>query len=170
MKTNAMQKRGSVFNHVAGLQPGYSVFDLSYVKTMTADMGVLYPVMCDEVVPGDIFKIGNQMVVRMQPMVAPILHEVNVYVHYFFVPYRLLDDNWEEFITGGVDGDSTVSLPYSVPTLEQTAVGSLWDYLGYQTDVVPTDSSKPIAFPQYAYNFIYNEYYRDGNSSGRNRI
>ena len=79
----------------------------------------------------------------------------------FFVPYRLLDDNWEEFITGGVDGDSTVSLPYSVPTLEQTAVGTLWDYLGYQTDVVPTDSSKPIAFPQYAYNFIYNEYYRD---------
>ena len=84
MKTNAMQKRGSVFNHVAGLQTGYSVFDLSYVKTMTADMGILYPVMCDEVVPGDIFKIGNQMVVRMQPMVAPILHEVNVYVHYFF--------------------------------------------------------------------------------------
>ena len=49
--------------------------------------------MCDEVVPGDIFKIGNQMVLRFQPMLAPILHEINAYVHYFFVPYRLLWDS-----------------------------------------------------------------------------
>ena len=56
---NSMRPRNSVFSQVGGLQPRYSVFDLSYVKTMTADMGILYPVMCDEVVPGDIFKIGR---------------------------------------------------------------------------------------------------------------
>ena len=71
------------FSRVAGLHPGMSVFDLSYVKLLTCDMGQLIPVMCDEVVPGDIFKIGNQSVIRMQPLVAPVLHEINAYVHYF---------------------------------------------------------------------------------------
>ena len=61
---------------------------------MTADMGYLYPIMCDEVVPGDKFEIGNEIVIRFQPLVAPVLHEINAYVHYF-VPYRLLDDTWK---------------------------------------------------------------------------
>ena len=79
-----------VYQNVGALMPGRSVFDLSYTKTLTCDMGQLIPIMCDEVVPGDVFHIGNQSVVRFQPLVAPILHEINQYVHYFFVPYRLL--------------------------------------------------------------------------------
>ena len=55
----------NMFSRVAGLHPGMSVFDLSYTKLLTCDMGQLIPVMCDEVVPGDIFKIGNQSVIRM---------------------------------------------------------------------------------------------------------
>ena len=101
---NAMRPRNSVFSQVGGLHPRYSVFDLSYEKKFTCDMAQLIPVMCDEVVPGDIFQIGAQAVIRFQPLVAPILHEVNMYVHYFFVPYRLLWDDWEDFISGGVDG------------------------------------------------------------------
>ena len=73
----------SIFENVASLQPGRSVFDLSYEKKFTCDMGQLIPVMCDEVVPGDFFEIGNQAVLRFQPLVAPVLHEINLYVHYF---------------------------------------------------------------------------------------
>ena len=75
--------KNNPFRNVAGLHPGMSVFDLSYTKLFTCDMGQLIPVMVDEVVPGDIFKIGNQSVIRMQPLVAPVLHEINAYVHYF---------------------------------------------------------------------------------------
>ena len=75
-----MSKR-NVFSEVGGLHPRRSVFDLSYEKKLTCDMAQLIPVMCDEVVPGDVFKIGNQAVVRFQPLVAPILHEINMYVH-----------------------------------------------------------------------------------------
>ena len=163
---NAMKPRNSVFNQVGGLHPRYSVFDLSYVKTMTADMGILYPVMCDEVVPGDIFKIGNQMVLRFQPMLAPILHEINAYVHYFFVPYRLLWDSWEDFITGGPEGNLAPSLPTWVGDDQTATVGSLWDYFGFQTipansGIQTTATAAPLVFPKRAYNLVWNEYYRD---------
>ena len=163
---NTMRPRTSVFNQVGGLHPRYSVFDLSYVKTMTADMGILYPVMCDEVVPGDIFKIGNQMVLRFQPMLAPILHEINAYVHYFFVPYRLLWDSWEDFITGGPQGNLTPSLPTWVGDDQTATVGTLWDYFGFQTipassGLHTTPTAAPLVFPKRAYNLVWNEYYRD---------
>lgn len=153
-----------MFSRVAGLHPGMSVFDLSYTKLLTCDMGQLIPVMCDEVVPGDIFKIGNQSVIRMQPLVAPVLHEINAYVHYFFVPYRLLWSEWEDFITGGSTGNNASTLPLWQPvTTTVLHEGSLWDYFGFNVDVIPTASSYPMLFPKNAYNLIYNEYYRDEN-------
>ena len=115
----------NLFRNVAGLHPGMSVFDLSYTKLLTCDMGQLIPVMCDEVVPGDIFKIGNQSVIRMQPLVAPVLHEINAYVHYFFVPYRLLWDGWETFITGGADGADASTLPLWSPSFALLNVFSM---------------------------------------------
>ena len=113
-----------VFDNVGSVMPGRSVFDLSYEKKLTCDMGQLIPIMCDEVVPGDSLDIGNQIVVRFQPLVAPIMHEVNVFTHYFFVPYRLLWADWEDFITGGKDGQNASVLPRWSPT--NNAIGSLW--------------------------------------------
>ena len=153
-----MPGKRNVYEHVGGLHPGRSVFDLSYEKKLTCDMAQLIPIMCDEVVPGDFFKIGNQAVVRFQPLVAPILHEINMYVHYFFVPYRILWDDWEDFISGGIDGQFSDPVPEWEPT--DTTVGSLWDYLGFPTGVDP-DGAYPLDFPRRAYNLVYNEYYRD---------
>lgn len=152
-----------IFNRTGSLIPGRSMFNLSYEKKFTCDMGQLIPIMCDEVVPGDLFKIGNQAVIRFQPLVAPVLHEINMFVHYFFVPYRLLwanadPDNWETFISGGITGDLTPTIPTWDPT--DTAENSLWDYLGFPVGVVP-DGALPLDFTRRAYNFIYNEYYRD---------
>ena len=152
-----MSKR-NVYSHVGGLFPGRTAFDLSYEKKFTCDMAQLIPVMCDEVVPGDIFQIGAQAVIRFQPLVAPILHEVNMYVHYFFVPYRLLWDDWEDFISGGEDGTFADPIPEWDPT--NTTIGSLWDFMGFPTGVDPA-GAYPIDFPRRAYNFIWNEYYRD---------
>lgn len=152
--------RRNIFETVGSLQPGKSVFDLSYDKKLTCDMGELIPVLCDEMVPGDNFDLGNQIVVRFQPLVAPILHEINAYVYYFFVPYRLLWASWEDFITGGETGSDASVLPRWSPT--NNALGSLWDYLGFPTGIVPTDAL-PLDFPRAAYNFIYNEFYRDEN-------
>lgn len=132
-------------------------FDLSYSKLLTCDMGQLIPVSLDEVVPGDVWNIDNKALVRMQPLVAPILGNINMYVHYYFVPYRLLDDKWENFITGGVDNDVIEDVDRWTPT--NTAKYSLWDYLGFPVG----KKTEVLAFPKKAYNTIYNEYYRDEN-------
>ena len=137
-----------------------NLFDLSHEVKLTCEMGKLVPVLCEEVVPGDTFKVSTDMVVRMAPMLAPIMHNVNVYTHFFFVPNRIIFDKWEDFITGGVDGtDSTVAPTITSPS-GGFATSSLADYLGVPTGVAGLQVS---ALPFRAYAKIYNDYYRDEN-------
>jgi len=139
-------------------------FDLSHEKRMTADMFYLYPILNDLCIPGDIWQIGNEIICRLNPLVAPIMHEINIYVHYFFVPLRLLWDQWEEFITGGKDGDFVADIPKH--ETGDIRPGTLWDYLGFNT-ISDNDRTKlvvkPSAFSRRAYNFIWNEFYREQN-------
>lgn len=109
---------------------------------------------------GDTWRINAQCVLRFQPMVSPILHNINLYAHTFFVAYRTIDEDFVESITGGEDGLSPDSFPEWHPT--NTAIGSLWDYLGFPTGIDP-EGARPIAYPMYAYNYIWNWYYRDEN-------
>ncbi len=177
----------SIFSEVRGNEVGHSVFNLSHVKRLTADMGQLLPVLFLECVPGDTMKIGCEAITRFQPLVAPILDNVDLYVHYFFVPTRLLmdgDKDWETFLTGGKDGkDTSISLPlWSFSYADGSSVDpknpfsngitngkySLWDYFGLPikdsaTDLKVRDSNHVLGFAQRAYNFIWNEYYRDEN-------
>lgn len=99
-------------------------------------------------------------------MVAPVMHRCNAYIHYFFVPNRLIFDKWETFITGGSDGKQVAAMP--VLSLDsgdtaKLAKGSLADYLGLPV----TDGATMLygaqvnALPFRAYQLIYNEYYRD---------
>jgi len=159
-----MPKR-KLFKHVAGVKPGRSAFDLSHQVLLTADMGILYPTMVKEVYPGDFFEMGTQCVVRMLPMVTPIMHPINVFFHYFFVPNRILDENWEDFISGGENGEYAGSIPEWSPTTTPVAkngVGSLWDYMGFPPGVVP-NGALPCDYPRRAYAKIWNDYYRDEN-------
>ncbi len=178
----------SVFSSVLGNKVGRSVFDLSHVKRFTCDMGQLIPVYFDECVPGDTRKIGMQCVTRFQPLVAPILDSVDLTVHYFFVPTRLLmnkEDDWNTFLTGGKDGtNNSISLPIwqfsyfagdgepNRPFSNGIPVGkySLWDYFGLPlidggglkyNDLV--SSNNVLGFAQRCYNLVWNEFYRDQN-------
>lgn len=178
----------SVFSSVLGNKVGRSVFDLSHVKRFTCDMGQLIPVYFDECVPGDTRKIGMQCVTRFQPLVAPILDSVDLTVHYFFVPTRLLmdkEEDWNTFLTGGKNGtDDSISLPLwyfayfdgtgnlkPFPFSNSKGHGkySLWDYFGLPTNSNPDVESSiatvnhVLAFPQRCYNLVWNEFYRDEN-------
>lgn len=116
-------------------------------------MGELVPVGCMEVLPGDTFQHNASTLLRVSPLVAPVMHPVNVRIHHFFVPNRLIWANWEDFITGGPDGNNADT----VPQITITANASILDYMG-----VPLVVGRQVnALPVYAYNLIYNQYFRD---------
>jgi len=160
-----MSNRGDVFNNEKGRAPGRSGFDLSHEKKFTCDMGQIIPVLATAALPGDVFQLDNSCVIRFQPMVAPILHQVDVETFYFFVPYRLLDDQFETFITKGVQGTTELTPPLFDPALFTTpadvyAMGSLWDFLGFPL-LQPPEEACPMDYPRRAYYKIWNEYFRD---------
>lgn len=178
----------NIFNSIKLKRPKRNVFNLSYENKLTMNMGELVPIMCMPIVPGDKFRVNTEALVRLAPLVAPMMHRVNVYTHYFFVPNRLVWTEWEDFITKGIDGaDAPVFPRFSlrdtwdiVQTKELMSQwfgdSSLWDYLGLPSlsgvgskvfDIVngvkvpsPFEVS---ALPFRAYQLIYNEYYRDQN-------
>lgn len=158
-------------DYVSGLKPGKSVFNLSHQKKFTCDMGLLIPTMLLEAIPGDVFTIGNKVLARFMPMATPIMHDVMIYFHYFFVPYRILwpetisgtppepTDGWELFITRGEDGDQAPTIP-TWPYQGDVSQDSLWCHFGFPYDIWVNQENLPTAFPLYAYNMIYNDWYR----------
>ncbi len=137
-----------------------SVFNLSHEHSTTFDMGQLIPAFTLEAVPGDLFALQSDMLVRLQPMVSPAFTEINATLHTFFVPYRILDENWEDFITKGITGEDSYTLPRWAPS--DISPRSLWDYFGFPVGVNPV-GAYPIDYVRRAYNAVYNEYYRDEN-------
>lgn len=137
-----------------------SKFSLSHYKLFSCDMGQLVPIAAVPVLPGDTFQHATSALVRVSPLLSPVMHPVRVRIHHWYVPNRLVWDNWEDFITGGPDGENADAHPY-ITFLSGTngAEGSLADYMG----VPPTGGSGIVAdaLPFRAYNLIWNEFYRD---------
>lgn len=138
----------NIFSRIRIPKLGKNNFDLSFENKLTCQMGQLVPIVCQEVIPGDQFKMSSNILCRFNPLLAPMMHRVDVYTHYFFVPNRLVWDEWEDFITGGEDGLALPEKPYTTwrdiiktysrfgPSGEfikynKVGPGSLLDFLGY---------------------------------------
>lgn len=138
----------------------YNRFDLTHDVKMSFDFGELIPTCCIETLPGDIFEIEPETLLRLAPLVSPVMHNIIADTHFFFVPNRLAWPEWEEWITG--DSDSEV--PYTSGNQQDYDTGSLADYLGIpQCQNNDVKDEKISAFPAWAYAAIYDEYYRDQN-------
>lgn len=132
-------------------------FSLSHYNLLTMNMGPLVPLGWQEVLPGDSLQHATSLLIRVSPLLAPVMHPVMVRIHHWFVPYRLLWEDFEDFITGGPDG---TSVPVH-PTINITSVteGTLQDYMGLP--VTLSCDEDVSALPFRAYNMIWNENYRD---------
>lgn len=170
----------NLFNSIRVRPPKSNRFNLSHDVKLTAKFGKLTPILCQDCLPGDVFKLNTELICRFAPMVAPIMTEVNVYTHFYFVPKRLLWDNFKSFITGGEDGEDAPLYPRlrlinGSPAVASGNIffsGSLADYLNFpvfkrsapQYDWVhPSNQIDLDALPFRAYQLIWNEYYRDQN-------
>ncbi|MDI9312780.1 MAG: major capsid protein [Limnohabitans sp.] len=157
----------NLFNSVKMTKPQKNVFDLTHDVKLSANMGDLTPILTLECVPGDKFDLSCESMIRFAPLTAPVMHRMDVTMHYFFVPNRILWDNWEKYIT---DANSGLVRPYlSSEEFEARYAANngtcrqTMDYLGVPPPPNSSTNTQLTAFPFAAYQSIYNEYYRDQN-------
>jgi hypothetical protein len=150
----------NLFNSVKLQRPKENTFDLTHDVKMSGKMGNLMPCCLMEAVPGDKFTLGSDLFIRFAPLIAPVMHRMDATVHYFFVPNRILWDNWQDFITN----NAVVGTPYLTMGAGLTADQKrLADYLGVPPCPPSGTSELVSALPFAAYQCVYNEYYRDQN-------
>jgi hypothetical protein len=136
-----------------------SKHSLSFQRLQSMDMGYLYPTGVIEVLPGDSMRFAQSAFCRFSPLVSPVMAKVNILMYRFFVPYRILDKNWETIITGGMDNKTSMVTPQMELDSSTWQRGGLFDYLG-----IGNPGSNKISVCSYAmraYNMIWNEYFRD---------
>jgi hypothetical protein len=144
-----------------------SSFDCQSTHKTTFDAGYLVPVYVDEVLPGDTFNLKMTAFARLSTPLYPIMDNMHLESFFFFVPNRLIWDNWQKFM--GQQNNPADSISYVVPQQVSPAngyaIGSLQDYMGLPTvgQVTATKTVSHCAFWTRAYNLIYNEWFRDEN-------
>lgn len=150
----------NLFNSIQLKKPQGNTFDLTHDVKLSGRMGNLIPIMAMECVPGDSIRLGADCLVRFAPLIAPVMHRMNAHIHYFFVPNRLVWENWEDFITN----TGSVAAPYfTIDGTESAAEKQFLDYMGVPPASGGATPEEINAIPLAAYQMIYNEYYRDQN-------
>ena len=153
--------RVNIFESVKNINVPQSVANLSYVNRLTCKMGYIYPHWYEDCVPSDVINAQAGIFARMMPTIAPIMQNIDLELRYFFVPYRILWENFEKYITG----DDTVVHPYTYLDPTETDLPEMFDLFGVQDNVMH-DADYVLALnelPLRAYYKIWNEYFRDEN-------
>ena len=146
-----------------------SSFNRSHGLKTTFDADYLIPVIVDDIVPGDTFNVNMNFFARLATPLYPIMDNMYLESFFFFVPYRLVWDNWKKM--HGEQVDPADSIDFTVPAVGTSTThdltvnngfGNICDYFGlpYHSSADLTEIS---ALPFRAYNLIYNEWFRDQN-------
>lgn len=151
------------FSTVPGIDVPRSSFDRSHGHKTALDGGLLVPIFVDEVMPASTYRMDSTVFGRLATPLKPIMDNIKADIHYWFVPNRLVWDNFKKFMGEKTNpGDSTT---YTVPKVAvplNSPVDSLPCYMG----IPHRNLSATVnvnALPFRAYNLIYNEWYRDEN-------
>lgn len=104
----------NIFNFEPSRRVRRTKFHLNHEVKTTARFGELTPILCQEILPGDTWKLQTEQLIRFAPVLSPVMHRCNAFLHYYFVPNRLLmQDRWEEFISpNGLPDEERPELPY----------------------------------------------------------
>lgn len=140
-----------------------SVFDRSFAVKDTFDFDYLVPIMVDEILPGDTVNLNVQSFTRLATQVVPLMDNMYLDFFFFFVPNRLVWENWERFC--GSQDNPADSTDFLIPVIDSGnpsvfTVGTIFDKFGIPTDI---DDLEVNALPFRAYNLIWNEWFRDQN-------
>lgn len=161
-KTTVSKQNSYSFSQVAQANISRSKFNRSHGLKTTFDSGKLIPIFLDEVVPGDTHNLQTSSLVRLSTPLHPIMDNIYLDYHFFFVPYRLVWDNFQKFM--GERKNPNDSIDYVLPKMTAPQggyqIGTLEDYFALPTNV---SNFEHISLYHRAYNLIWNEWYRDQN-------
>ncbi len=166
-----MHRNRSVDPHQFAMIPKADIprasFTRQFTHKTTFDAGYLIPIYVDEVLPGDTFNLHMTGFARLATPITPIMDNMYLDTFFFFVPNRLIWDNWQKFMGEQINPGDSISyvVPQQVSPTNGYAVGSLQDYMGLPT-VGQVDTGRTVshsAFWPRAYNLIWNEWFRDEN-------
>ena len=147
-----------------------SMFDRGHGIKTTMDSGYLVPLRCYEVYPGDQVSLNMTVFGRLATPKFPFMDNVFFDTFAFFVPYRILWDNWNYFM--GEQKNPGDSIDFLMPQVVSAGPGgagetdatnggwaeqSLADYFNIPTKVPNLSCT---AMPFRAYNLIWNEHFR----------
>nr|DAM31245.1 MAG TPA: Capsid protein [Microviridae sp.] len=144
-----------------------SAFRMRHSHKTTFDAGYLVPLYCEELVPGDQYSGVMHAMARLATPITPFMDDLTFETFFFFVPHRLVWDNWQKLM--GEQKNPGDSISYVVPQITSTAGGypanSIYDYFGLPTagQITGANTYSHSALPLRAYNLIYNEWFRDEN-------
>ena len=157
------------YSNVPDLNRPRSTFNRSHGHKTTIDADWLVPVYWDDIVPGDTFNMNMRFFGRLMTPLKPIMDNLYLTAHFYFVPYRILWDNFEKF--QGAQDDPGDSIDFTIPAMDagttqnlqvDNATSWLRDYFGLP-HVASFNSSLCSALPFRAYQKIWNDHYRDEN-------
>ncbi|AXH74351.1 MAG: major capsid protein [Microviridae sp.] len=153
----------SRFSVVPTINAPRSNFKTPYRHITTCNENELVPVFTHEINPGDTIKMDMSVFGRMNTQIVPAMDNINQDIHFFFVPNRLVWDNWEKFM--GAQENPSDSIDYLIPTINVTSTDwledSIFDHFGIPK---PANGSIDVsALPFRALALIFNEWYRDQN-------
>jgi len=166
-----MHRNKSVSVHQFAMIPSADIprskFDRQSSYKTAFDAGFLIPIYLDEVLPGDSFSLKMTAFARLATPLFPVMDNLHLDTFFFFVPNRLVWNNWVKFM-GQQDnpGDSTsYVVPQQVSPVGGYPVNSLQDYMGLPTvgQVAGGNTVSHCALFARAYNLIWNEWFRDEN-------
>ena len=135
-----------------------SAFDMPFTYKTTLDAGYLVPCFQPiEILPGDTLNLRLSSFSRLATLIAPYMDNLFMDYFFFFVPNRLVWDDWEEFICADINGPTGTIPQIKTGAAGSFAVGSLADYFGLPTGV---NNLSVSALPFRCYNLIFNEWFK----------
>ena len=146
------------FSEIPKAEIRRSTFNRSHGLKTTFNAGLLVPIYVDEALPGDTFSMSMNGFARLATPLHPFMDNLYLDTFYFFVPNRLLWDNWVRFM--GERKNPSDSIDYTVPRMSNLAAqpNDLADYMGIPTGAAAVTAN---ALHFRAYNLIWNEWFRD---------
>lgn len=160
------------FAQVPTISHSRNAFSVSEKHVTTIQFDYLYPLSWKYIYPGDTLSVMQGVMARLQTQIAPLYDDLYFDMHAWFVPMRLLQDNWARFqFNAQPGGPSQDNSALTTPKITLSGLGaggftskSLYDYFGLPTKInLSADTEHINNYLARAYNLIWNENYRDEN-------